>query len=420
MTTELQKTPLRQVEHVEDLFTNSIARERIKNVAANQLTPEKMLGLLANAVRQTPLLRKCTPMSLLGAVMVAAELGLEPNTQRGLCYLVPFKDFKASKEAKTDVYDVQLIIGYKGYADLAWRTGIVTYMHSDVVYSDDELWSYEHGSNAHLRHKPGPREGAKTHAYFHIKVDAGDGREGQVYVVLPWAEVMKVRNQSQGWQAAVKWGKTESHPWLQHEDRMAAKTAVRRLANSGEMPMSAERLYQAMAVDEADRYDFSHHALTGEGLGSVVDTVVEGDTPVEAPEPAGDVEPPKKAESSPGGQTTRKAESRTSEPTGTAKSGKEADTEQKPPKTEEKTTKAADEGQDRAADERGNDDPGPPPDELTGLVSRLETDLSEVDNAGDIDGLLDLFGQDVEMINAWAPLKERLDAAVDAARERLA
>lgn len=244
----IKKMPLRQVPNVRSLLMNDAAREQLASVAAKHMNPERMMRVVANAIRTTPQLQEAEPMSMLGALMTCASLGLEPQTPLGLAYLIPFKN------NRKNVTEVQLIIGYKGFADLARRSGQIVSLHADVVYSDDELWSYEYGTDMHLRHKPGPRAGKKTHAYCHVKL-----KDGEAFVVLPWEQILKTRDNSQGWRTAVRFGKTEEHPWKKYEDRMAAKTAVRALANAGEMPLSIEFLN---ATDVDDRpTDFRSFAM---------------------------------------------------------------------------------------------------------------------------------------------------------------
>jgi recombination protein RecT len=233
--------PLRQVANVRELLVNKQAMDQLGKVAAKHMNPERMMRVMANAVRTTPKLAECDPMSLLGALMNCAALGLEPNTPLGHAYLIPFKN------KKKNLTEVQLIVGYKGFADMARRSGQVRGMHADVVYSDDELWSYEYGSNMHLRHKPGPRAGKKLGAYCHVTLE-----DGQAFVYLPASEILRIRDQSQNWRTAVQYGTTEQNLWhpTKHEDRMWAKTAVRALANRGEMPLSIE-MTNAIEQDEA-------------------------------------------------------------------------------------------------------------------------------------------------------------------------
>lgn len=250
--TAIAKIPLRQVQDVKTLLHNDEARQQLAAVAAKHMSPERMMRVVANAIRTTPKLQEAEPLSFLGALMQSASLGLEPNSSMGQAYLIPFWN------GRKKVNEVQLIIGYKGYKTLAWRSGQIEAMHADVVYTDDEEWSYSYGSDMHLRHKPGSREGEKTHAYCFVKLKDG----GQAFAVLPWTHIMKVRDASQNWQSAVKFGKTAEAPWKKHEDEMAAKTAVRYVFQRGDVPMSIE-MADAMDVDHdtGARVDYAAFAM---------------------------------------------------------------------------------------------------------------------------------------------------------------
>jgi recombination protein RecT len=259
-TNPIAKLPLRQVQNVRELLINDQARGQLAKVAAKHMNPERMMRVVANAIRTTPQLADCDPMSMLGALMTAASLGLEPNTPLGHAYLIPFKNNKKG------IIEVQFIIGYKGFADLARRSGQIVSLHADVVYSDDEMWSFEYGSDMHLRHKPGPRKGKKTHAYCHVTL-----KDGQAFIVLPWEQVIATRDKSQGWQSAVRFNKTASSPWSTHEDRMGAKTAVRALANAGEMPLSIEFLEAVDSDERVMSFDLSS------GMAEPAGDVIEGE-----------------------------------------------------------------------------------------------------------------------------------------------
>lgn len=270
---EVKKQPLRQVKNVQHLLWNDQARDQLAAVAAKHMNPERMMRTIANAIRTTPKLQECEPMSFLGALMQCAALGLEPNDVRGLAYLIPFdKKAKNPQTGKWEVVrtDVQLIVGYRGLIDLARRSGHITSISANIHYSDDELWVYEEGTEAVLRHRPGPREGKKLHAYAIAKFTDG----GHAYVVLPWSHVMKIRDGSQGWQQAVRTGKTDEAPWKKHEDEMAKKTAIRALAKY--LPMSVE-MVDAMTVDEkaADYRAFAMDPT--QGIAPVQDEFIEGE-----------------------------------------------------------------------------------------------------------------------------------------------
>lgn len=254
----LQKTPLRQVADVRQLLMNEQARDQLAAVAAKHMSPERMMRVVANAIRTTPKLQQCEPMSFLGALMQCAALGLEPNTILGHAYMIPFdKTLNRGKPNERTITEVQLVVGYKGLIDLARRSGHITSLNAGIHYSDDELWDYEEGTEARLRHKPGPEAGKKLHAYAIAKFRDG----GHAYVVLPWARVMRIRDASQGYQSAMrvatKYKKEPDTPWVKHEDEMAKKTAIRALAKY--LPLSVEFI-EAMNVDEA-RADYRAFAM---------------------------------------------------------------------------------------------------------------------------------------------------------------
>jgi recombination protein RecT len=72
--------------------------------------------MVLSAISVNPVLAKCTPQSFLGAMMSAAQLGVEPNSALGQAYILPYKN--------KGVYEAQFQLGYKGYIQLAIRSGM--------------------------------------------------------------------------------------------------------------------------------------------------------------------------------------------------------------------------------------------------------------------------------------------------------
>lgn len=445
--TALTKKPLRQVQSVNELLSNAEAREKLAQISARHMNPDRMLRTAANAIRTTPRLAECDPMSFLGCLMTCGWLGLEPNTVLGHAYLVPFKN------TKRNVYEVQLIIGYKGFADLARRSGIVTYLHADVVYDDDDLWEYEHGSDAKLRHRPGPRNGAKLGAYCFVKIDVGDGRTGQAFAFLPWDVILRTRDQSQGWQSAKKYGRTKDSPWATHEDRMAAKTAVRYLANAGEMPMSVE-FVEALEIDDG-HVDYRNFAIdpTG-GHGPVIDgeatedepegTTVEG-VAEEAPQEPQNASQAGGRESgaSDTGKGGKAAGAKADAPQqakkdagkAAAASGKKAETgkpkaeppvedaqpadRSEPDDARAKPESEASEAVTEPESEAGN--AGTPHDAMVqSVVDRISDELGQCQQPGDVEAIHDLFKEQIDVLKEGYPAAyQEVSEAFDEHRERL-
>src|SRR5690606_28083055 len=121
-------------------------RAEIARALPRHMDPDRMLRIAMTVVRQTPDLQKCTVPSVLGALMQAAQLGLEPGIL-GHCYLVPFRN------GRTGQHEVQFIIGYKGLIDLARRSGNIQSIAAHPVYEND-LFEFEYGLNERLRHVP--------------------------------------------------------------------------------------------------------------------------------------------------------------------------------------------------------------------------------------------------------------------------
>jgi recombination protein RecT len=194
------------------------------------MSADRFSRLLLTAANTNPALFDCSPGSFLAAGVAAAQLGLEPNDSRGLCYLLPFNDAKKGKV-------VQLIIGYRGMIDLARRSGMVSSINAFPVYSQDEF-DYRLGLDPSLHHVPGDHDenpADMTHVYAVAKVNG----EPQ-FVVLTRRQIDKTR-------ASVKGSDSPYSPWTKYPIEMALKTAIRRLCKW--LPQTVE-MASAMTTEE--------------------------------------------------------------------------------------------------------------------------------------------------------------------------
>lgn len=88
----------------------------------NQVVGEKngtrFISSIVSAVQSTPALQECTSPSIVNAALLGEALNLSPSPQLGQFYMVPFDNKKKGcKEA-------QFQLGYKGYIQLAKRSGV--------------------------------------------------------------------------------------------------------------------------------------------------------------------------------------------------------------------------------------------------------------------------------------------------------
>jgi recombination protein RecT len=215
-------------------------KPEIARALPSHMTPERMARIATTAIKQNPKLGECTPDSFLGALMTAAQLGLEPNTPLGEAYLVPFKN----KNKATNRYEMvcTYIQGYRGLVQLAHRSGQVAMVKAQVVYEKDDF-DFEEGLDAHLKHKRSrdPDPGEVIWVYAMVKLKDG----GSNFVVMTVPEVEAIRKRSRA---------ADSGPWVTDWNAMAKKTALKQLSKW--MPLSPE-FAVAARLDDTVRRDMN-------------------------------------------------------------------------------------------------------------------------------------------------------------------
>ncbi len=99
-------------------FSDFMASPRVKAMIANTLKDGKsFITSITSAVGANPKLQECTNESIFSGALLGASLNLPPSPQLGYFYLIPFKD------KKTSTIKAQFQLGYKGFIQLALRTG---------------------------------------------------------------------------------------------------------------------------------------------------------------------------------------------------------------------------------------------------------------------------------------------------------
>ena len=182
----------------------------IKKALPSVITPERFTRMVLSAISTNPKLGSCTPSSFLGAMMSAAQLGLEPNTPLGQAYILPYSN-KGTLEA-------QFQLGYKGLIDLAYRSGEVELVQAHIVYENDKF-ECAFGLEPKLTHIPADNErGEAIKVYAMFKTKSG----GYGFEVMSMDDVRK---------HAEKYSKsfgTSYSPWATNFEEMAKKTVLKK------------------------------------------------------------------------------------------------------------------------------------------------------------------------------------------------
>lgn len=102
-------------------FSVAIATDGYKKLINNTLQDPKraqrFIASVSSAVAVNPQLQECDAGTILSCALLGESLELSPSPQLGQFYMVPFKDNKAGRTVAT------FILGYKGYIQLAIRSG---------------------------------------------------------------------------------------------------------------------------------------------------------------------------------------------------------------------------------------------------------------------------------------------------------
>ncbi len=204
---------------------------QIQEALPSHMSAQRLARIALTEVRKNPKLLQASQASFIGALLTTAQLGLEPGALHQV-YFVPYYNTKLQS------FEVQLIVGYKGLLDLVYRSGEISSISANTVYSND-FFEFEYGLNEKLRHIPkidGPRgEFYAVYAIAHFK------NGSYHFVVMTKEEIERIRKRS----------KTPNNgPWVTDYDAMALKTVIKQLCKY--LPMSVE-VEKALAADETTK-----------------------------------------------------------------------------------------------------------------------------------------------------------------------
>jgi recombination protein RecT len=227
MNTQLQITPTQAIRSLLEKQRDQIS---VAIPRALGLDAAKIIRVALSTINSSAKLQKCDPVSILGAVIQAAQLGLVVDGVLGHAYLVPFWN------SKRETFEAKLLLGFRGLIQLAARGGKVSTISADVVYEGDKF-SFRKGTDAMVEHVPTlitKNRGAVIAAYAVAKFADGSTQ----FEVMATEDIEAIR---QGSKAA------DDSPWRDYWPEMARKTAVRKLAKY--LPVNPD-LVRAAVMDE--------------------------------------------------------------------------------------------------------------------------------------------------------------------------
>lgn len=127
-------------------FSNFLMGDAIKrkiNETVGGANGQRFITSILSAVSTNPTLQECEHSSIISAAFLGEALKLSPSPQLGQYYMVPFNKKSYDANGKEIVIKVaQFQIGYKGYIQLAERTGVYKTINV-LAIKEGELIKYD-------------------------------------------------------------------------------------------------------------------------------------------------------------------------------------------------------------------------------------------------------------------------------------
>ena len=184
-----------------------------------------------NLVNNNTYLSQAEPMSILTSAMIAATLDLPIDKNLGFAWLVPFRDWKDGNKQKA-----QFQLGYKGYIQLALRTGQYKNINATQVY-EGEIRNWDRFTEEYER---GERVSDKVVGYLGY-FEMTNGFKKTVYWTKGQIEEHRIRfNKAKDKRAL-------TGVWKDNYDAMAVKTVLRNLL--GKWGILSIEMQKAQSVD---------------------------------------------------------------------------------------------------------------------------------------------------------------------------
>ncbi len=136
-----EKRPPGVVSQVKNLLAEESVKNRFQDVLGKKAP--QFMATIVNVVSASPQLKQCQANSIMAAAFVAATYDLPIDSNLGFAAIVPYNNNKFNPQTKQweKQMEAQFQMMYKGFIQLAIRSGYYEKMNYAVVY-EDELLSY--------------------------------------------------------------------------------------------------------------------------------------------------------------------------------------------------------------------------------------------------------------------------------------
>jgi len=245
METAVEKTADKKPVTLKGLFEQDYVKTKMQEILGRN--PSAFMNAVLQMVANNEMLKDSDPVSLYQCALVAATLDLEINNNLGFAYIIPFKkNWKDLDENGKEVWKsktlAQFQIGYKGFIQLAQRTGQFKTISATPVYQgqlieENPLTGYKFDWSA---------KKSDTIIGFASYFELINGFEKTLYMSN---EALK--NHGMKYSQSFKNEKTrKSSLWETNFEAMGIKTVIKLLI-SKYAPLSVKYLQTAILADQS-------------------------------------------------------------------------------------------------------------------------------------------------------------------------
>lgn len=235
-----------EIKKVDQLLPKIEIKMSEMGLKPEQIKQEALFALQILNDPKNKFLQSATTDSVLTSIINIAAIGLTLNPVVEEAYIIPRKK-KVNKN--NWIVEAHLEPSYKGMINLIVKSGLVTNISSNVVYSGDSF-DCDLGNNT-LSHKPyylvNKQKGDKVCAYAIGFLPNG----GKQIEIMPINEIYEIRNTSESYKAEIN-GKAKTSIWSTYEDEMIKKTLIKRLSKKFPRKQINNNLINALNLTNID------------------------------------------------------------------------------------------------------------------------------------------------------------------------
>lgn len=253
-------------------FSTAIATPTYQKFISQTLVDKKKIerytAAIMSAVATNPQLQQCEPATILSASLLGESLNLSPSPQLGHYHMIPFR--VKEKNGIPEHYDATFVMGYKGYIQLAVRSGF--YKHINAMEIKKGELVYYNPFDDEIQLEPiqdfDERENAETVGYYAM-FEYLNGFKKVLYwskkQMLKHADKYSMAFNAQAFERLQNGEipKNElwkfSSPWYKDFDGMAIKTMLRQIISKwGVMSAEMQRAFETdnKTVNMTENGDF--------------------------------------------------------------------------------------------------------------------------------------------------------------------